>query len=130
MSADSVAVPKGQRIVGWILSCLILVPFLPSAYMKIAQPPPFLDGWTKSYAAGAARPIGIVELLCVALYFIPPTRVIGAILLVGYLGGAVATHVRADDGKFFAPIIVGIVAWLGLWLREGRLRSLLPITKA
>jgi TRAP-type C4-dicarboxylate transport system permease small subunit len=67
----------------------------------------------------------IVELICVILYIIPQTAVLGAILLTGYLGGATATHVRVSE-PFFFPIIVGVLIWLGLYLREPRLRALVP----
>jgi hypothetical protein len=68
----------------------------------------------------------IVEIACALIYAIPQTSVFGAILLTGYLGGATATHVRVGE-PFFLPVIVGIVVWLGLFLREGRLRALLPL---
>ena len=70
--------------------------------------------------------LGVVELACVVLYLIPQTAVLGAILLKAYLGGATSTHVRISD-PFFIPIIVGILVWLGLYLREGRIRELIPL---
>ena len=72
-------------------------------------------------------PIGVVELLTFALYLVPKTRYLGGLLMLAYLGGAVATHVHADDGKFFVPVIIGVVAWLGLYLRDRRLRALVPL---
>ncbi|MGH7964070.1 MAG: DoxX family protein, partial [Candidatus Binatia bacterium] len=73
--------------------------------------------------------LGIVLLACTVLYLIPRTSVLGAILLTGYLGGAVATHVRVEDGLFpvFFPVIVGALLWGGLVLRDDRLRSLIPL---
>jgi hypothetical protein len=70
-------------------------------------------------------PILVVELCCVLLYLIPQTAVLGAILLTGYLGGATATHVRVDEA-YFMPVVVGILVWLGLYLRDPRLRALVP----
>ena len=70
--------------------------------------------------------IALVEIACGIVYAIPQTSVLGAILLTGYLGGATATHVRAGE-PFFLPIVVGIVVWLGLFLREERLRALVPL---
>jgi hypothetical protein len=64
----------------------------------------------------------------VILYVIPQTATLGAVLMTGYLGGAVVTHVRISDTPLNA-IVVGVVAWLGLWLRDARLRSLLPLRK-
>jgi hypothetical protein len=69
--------------------------------------------------------LGIVELTCTILYVIPRTSVLGAILLTGYLGGATATHVRVADA-YFMPILVGVLVWLGLYLRDTRLRALVP----
>ncbi len=74
--------------------------------------------------------IGIIEALCAVLYVIPRTAVVGAILVTGYLGGAVATHTRIGDPSLIGPLIFGVMAWAGLYLREPRLRPLLPLRKA
>jgi hypothetical protein len=71
--------------------------------------------------------VGIVELVCVVVYVIPRTSVLGAILLTGYLGGATATQVRLEDPWFFFPIGVGVLVWGGLSLRDDRLRALIPL---
>ena len=123
------SIPKGQIIAGWVMSVVILFPFLPSAFMKIAQPGDFIVEWSKGYPAGSARPLGIIELLCVVLYFVPRTRVLGAILMTGYLGGAVATHVHMGETIAFIPVLVGMLAWGGLFMRDQRLRALLPTVK-
>lgn len=80
------------------------------------------------YPPGSIAVLGAVELASALLFVIPRTSVLGAILVTGYLGGAVATHVRAGDG-FIAPLLLGVVAWGGLFLRDGRLRALLPFRK-
>jgi hypothetical protein len=72
-------------------------------------------------------PICILEIACAVVYAIPRTSVLGAILLTGYLGGATATHVRIGDPLFFAPVIFGVLVWAGLFLRDNRLRALLPL---
>jgi hypothetical protein len=72
-----------------------------------------------------AKPLGTTVLACTLLYAIPQTSVLGAILLTGYLGGATATHVRVGD-NFAGPIIFGVLVWLGLFLRDSRLRALIP----
>jgi hypothetical protein len=120
------SIPRWQIVTGWVCSVLPGVAFVPSAFFKIAQPGAFLDGWTKSYPAGAARPLGIIELTMFVLYIIPKTRYLGGLVMLAYLGGAVATHVHGDDGKFPVPILVGIIAWLGLFLRDRKLRALVP----
>jgi hypothetical protein len=127
---EAVAIPKWQVRTGWILSCLPLLAFLPSEVFKLVQPGEFLAQWSKNYPPATARPIGIVELSCVVLYFVPATRVLGAILLTGYLGGAIATHVRAGQAIFVVPFLIGIMLWGGLFFRDARLRQLLPTTKA
>jgi hypothetical protein len=73
--------------------------------------------------------IGVAALVSSILYLIPRTSVFGAVLLTGYLGGAVATHVRVHDPVGFAPLLVGILIWLGLWLRDEQLRALLPLRR-
>jgi hypothetical protein len=70
----------------------------------------------------------VVEIACVLIYLIPRTAVIGAILLTAYMGGAIATHVRVGD-PFWVQTVVGMAFWGGLWLRDPRLRQLIPITK-
>jgi hypothetical protein len=119
--------PKWQRVVGWVLSGILALVFLPSAFFKIAQPEGFVEEWSKTYPANTAVPIGVIEVLTFALYLVPKTRYLGGLLMLAYLGGAVATHVHADDGKFFVPVLVGIVAWLGLYLRDRKLRALVPL---
>ena len=78
------------------------------------------------YPEGAMLRITIVEIVCAIVYAIPRTSVLGAILLTGYLGGATATHVRVGE-PFFLPILVVVVIWLGLYLRDTRLRALVPL---
>jgi hypothetical protein len=120
-------IPKWQRVTGWVLSGLLALVFLPSAFFKIAQPEGFLEEWTKTYPAASALPIGVIEVAIFALYLVPMTRYIGGLLMLAYLGGAVATHVQANDGMFFVPVIIGVVAWVGLYLRDRKLRALVPL---
>ena len=78
------------------------------------------------YPADVIPAIGVAAFVSSVLYFIPRTSVLGAILLTGYLGGATATHVRIHDPVFAAPVVVGILLWLGLFLQDERLRALVP----
>ena len=106
--------------------CALFLTF--SAVMKLAHPPSLGEGFKHlGWPVTTALWIGVVELLCVVLYVLPRTAVLGAILVTGYLGGAIATHARLGE-PFIAPLILGIVAWAGLWLRDPRLRALLPLT--
>ena len=85
-------------------------------------------GWPAD--AGTARALGILMLVSIALYAYPPTAFLGAVLITGYLGGAVATHVRVGSPLLthtLFGVYVGVLAWAGLWLRDPRLRALLPI---
>jgi hypothetical protein len=126
MQMTQTSIPRWQIVTGWVLSGILAFLFLPSAFFKIAQPAGFLEGWTKSYPAWAALPLGIIELTMFVLYLVPKTRYLGGLIMLAYLGGAVATHVHAEDGFFPVPILVGIIAWLGLYLRDRKLRALIP----
>ena len=119
-------IPKWQRVTGWVLSGILALVFLPSAFFKVAQPAGFLDEWAKTYPASSALPLGVIEVALFVLYLVPKTRYLGGLLMLAYLGGAVATHVHANDGMFFVPVLVGVVAWLGLYLRDRKLRDLVP----
>jgi hypothetical protein len=114
-------------VTGWVFTLLPLLAFVPSFTLKFMAKPEMVEGWTKAgYPASSLFPIGVAEALCVVLFLIPRTSVLGAILAVGYLGGAVSTHVRAGQ-PFIIPVVIGIVMWGGLFLRDPRLRELLPL---
>jgi hypothetical protein len=129
MRMTPTSIPKWQIVTGWVLSGLLAFLFLPSAFVKIAQSEDFLKDWTKNYPASSARVLGIVELTIFVLYVVPKTRYLGGLVMLAYLGGAVATHVHMRDGMFFVPIVVGAIAWLGLYLRDRKLRALVPIVE-
>ena len=113
--------------IGRILSGLPVLFMVFSAVAKLLKPAQVIEGFQKlGYPDHTILPIGVTELLCTILYVIPQTSVLGAILLTAYLGGATATHVRVGE-PFFGPIVMGMVAWLGLFLRDSRLRALLPL---
>ena len=78
------------------------------------------------YPSRYALLILLMEIGCAVIYAIPGTAVLGAILMTGYLGGAVATHVRVGEGQFVTPAILGVIVWLGLYFRDARLRALVP----
>src|SRR4051812_39317183 len=124
---EQTSIPRWQVVTGWVLSGILALVFLPSAFFKIAQPGNFLEEWTRTYPASSALPIGVIELTLYVLYLVPKTRYLGGLLMLAYLGGAVATHVHANDGMFFVPVLVGVLAWLGLYLRDRKLRALVPL---
>jgi hypothetical protein len=112
---------------GRVLSALPVLLFLVTGLFSVLKPGVAAQGAARyGYPDTAMLRIAIVEIACAVVYAIPQTSVLGAILMTGYLGGATATHVRVGE-PFFLPIIVGIVVWLGLFLRDGRLRALLPL---
>jgi uncharacterized membrane protein YphA (DoxX/SURF4 family) len=133
MTTDSpTIVPQRSRKafwIGWVLSVLPALLLLFSASMKFIRPPYVTEmfshlGWPER----SIVPLGILELTCALLFLIPRTAVLGAILVAGYMGGAIATHARLGE-PFLVQAGVGLLAWLGLYLREGRLRELIPLRR-
>ena len=112
---------------GRVISALPVLGLLMSATFKFIP----MEGMDKQLAGigwtvDQMRMLGIIEVVCTLLYLIPQTSVLGAILLTGYLGGATATHVRVGE-NWLAPVIIGVLVWLGLFLRDARLRAILPL---
>jgi hypothetical protein len=128
---QSPRVGKGAWLAGWILSAIpiLLMGVLGTGILLFKRTIAEEGNAKYGYPPGVTVPLLIVEIICVILYAIPQTAVLGAILLTGYLGGAVATHVRAGEPWFF-PVIVGVLIWLGLVLRDPRLRALILLRKA
>lgn len=122
---------KALKWVGYVLSYLPAAALVFGGVMAIVGGEQSQKGLAEmGYAPDSGRPIGVALLISAILYIAPQTTVLGAILLTGYLGGAVATHVRVQDGNFYFAVIFGILLWLGLLLREPRLRPLLPLRKS
>ena len=111
------------------MSALPVLMLLFSAAMKLAKPPMVVEGMAKSgIPEHLAFGIGLLELACTILYIIPQTAVLGAILLTGYLGGAIMTHLRLGEA-WIGPAVFGVFIWGGLFLRDPRLRALIPLRK-
>lgn len=112
--------------VGWGITILVTLMFTMSGVMKFVGGEEVTKGMEHlGLGISLVTPLAILELTCVAVYLIPPTAVLGAILLTGYLGGAICTHLRVGD-PFYVQIGLGIAVWLGIYLRCGRLRALIP----
>ena len=132
---DSISAPsKGQLWTGRILSTLAVLFLLFDVTLKFIKPQAVIDGTVNlGYSVTQITPIAITLLICTLLYIIPMTQVLGAILLTGYLGGAVATHVRHGDPLFshvLFPTYLGAILWLGLYLRDPALGNFIPFRKA
>jgi hypothetical protein len=122
-------VSKKMLWTGRIMSALPVLVFLMSAVMKFLNPAPVVEGFTHlGLPESLALGLGILELACTVVYVIPQTSVLGAILLTGYLGGATLTQLRVGD-LFFAPIVLGVLVWGGLFLCDPRLRALIPLRR-
>src|SRR6267378_3626093 len=131
MQSDIQANPVSKKAlwVGRIISALPALFLLFDGAMKLVKPAPVVEATVRlGYSETVILPLGIVLIACTLLYLIPRTAILGAILLTGYLGGAVATHVRVGEGLFpvLFPVIMGILIWGGLWFRDDRLRALIP----
>ena len=132
MQSATQTVPVSNKMLwaGRITSALPALFLLVDGVMKLVKPEPVVKATVElGYAESVILPLGVVLLACTILYVIPRTAVLGAILLTGYLGGAVATHVRAGQGPFeiLFPVVFGALLWGGLVLRDDRLRSLIPL---
>ena len=131
---STAAISKKALWAGHIISALPVLFLLLDSIGKFVRPAAVVEGTVKlGYSETVILPLGIVLLVCTALYAIPNTSVLGAILLTGYLGGAVATHVRVGDPLFshvLVPVYVSVLVWLGLYLRDARLRALVPFLRS
>ena len=110
---------------GRVLTALPSLFFLFDCSVKLMKLSVAMEGTARvGYPMSVVFPLGVVELVCVALFIVPRTAFIGALLLTAYLGGATATHVRLGE-PYFLPIVFGVVIWAGLVLRDGRLKAIL-----
>ncbi|WP_243294531.1 DoxX family protein [Geothrix mesophila] len=132
-NTQPIPIPTGRLWAGRILSALPILFLLFDGIAKVLQLPPVLEGTAKlGYPLGVVVPLGLTLLACTVLYAVPRTSVLGAIFLTGYLGGAVASHVRVGDPLFshaLFPTYVAVLIWGGLFLRDARLRALLPFAR-
>ena len=122
------AVSNKSLWAGRIISGVTILFLLFDSSVKLMNLPAAAEATVRlGYPARLLLAIGIAELVCVVLYVIPRTSILGAILLAGYLGGATATQVRLEDPWFFFPVVIGVLVLGGLYLRDHRLRELIPL---
>lgn len=126
------AAPVSRKVfwIGWIIGVLPCLMLLMSATAKLIQPAGIEEslkpiGWRVDQLTW----LGILEISVALIYLIPRTAVLGAILITGYMGGAIATHLRIGDYFILPHILIGVLIWLGVWLRDPRLRSLIPFRR-
>jgi hypothetical protein len=120
------ATARGMLLAGRIITGFVSLFLLADGVLRTVHFAPYVEGTVQfGYPAHLATPIGLTLTLCTLLYLVPRTAVVGAILLTGYLGGATASHVRVEDPFFLFAAVFGVLVWVGLYLREPRLRALL-----
>ncbi|HKW24411.1 MAG TPA: DoxX family protein [Terriglobales bacterium] len=113
---------------GRIISAIPAVILLFGGIMKLAGLPSVAQGFAQyGYQARSIPVVGILEVACTVVYLVPRTAVLGAILMTGLLGGAIASNVRINNPAFVAPLILGLPVWGGLYFRDPRLRALIPL---
>jgi hypothetical protein len=121
---------KWQLWLGRVLSALPALAFVASASMKLRHDPKMVESFTGHFGfqEGMIVPLAVLELTCLALYLVPQTSVLGAVLLTGYLGGAIVTHLRVGEPPVL-QVLLGVLVWAGLYLRDTRVRALLPLRR-
>lgn len=133
VSVQPSPISKAALWTGRVLSTLAVLFLAFDCTIKLLQSPQAIEGTTQlGYPASVIFPLGIIQLICLVLYVIPQTSALGAILWTGYLGGAIATHVRLGNPLFthvLFPIYVALLLWGGLYLRNQYLRALLPFQR-
>jgi hypothetical protein len=116
---------------GRIMSGLVAAFMVFDAVIHLMKPAPVVEAFAKlGFPIRLAVPLGIIELVCVLLYVLPRTSILGAILLTGYLGGAIAIQLPTGNslfGEVLFPVYIGVILWGGIYLRDDRLRTLVPL---
>lgn len=132
-SFQSTKLSGGQVRIGWGVSGAVGAFMLFDVVGKLLKPAPVVEAFARTgWPVELSSTLGVILLVSTVLYMIPRSSVLGAILLTGYLGGAVATNLRLGNPLFtntLFPVYFGVLVWGGLWLRESRLRELIPLLK-
>ena len=125
------SVSKGALWTGRVMSALPVFIVLMGSVMKLMRLPAVHEGFARAGLSDSLIvPVGLIELICVITYVIPATAVLGAILMTGLLGAACLTSLRIADPTYPLPVILGMLAWGGLFMRDLRVRALIPFRKA
>ena len=125
---NTINISKTSRIIGWVLSILVILFLLFDVVGKFMKPEVVIKSTIElGYLDSTITLLGIILLICTALYAFPKTAILGAVLLTGYMGGAMATHIRVGNPLFthiLCPVYVAVFFWGGLYLRSAKLRRL------
>jgi hypothetical protein len=128
-ASASTVTGKGRVRAGWGVSAFLAAFMVVDAAAKFIKPAPVMEAFARSgWPVELASTVGAILLVCTLLYLMPRTAVVGAVLLTAYLGGAVATNLRLENPLFthtLFPVYFGVLVWVGLWLRDGRVRALI-----
>ncbi len=134
MDTNTPSISRRARWAGYVMSGLVVLFLLFDSVIKLVKLPIAVEGTMQlGYPEDTVVGIGVVLLLCLVVYLIPRTAIFGAILLTGYLGGPIATHVRVGSPLFshvLFPIYVALLVWGGVFLRCPRLRALIPVQRS
>jgi hypothetical protein len=121
---------KGMVWTGRVVSAIPVLLMVFSAAMKFAKPAPVVEGMVRAgFPTALLFVVGVLEFLSCVVYVIPQTAILGAILMTGYLGGATATNVRVGDPSWIVTVVLGVLVWGGLFLRDERVRALIPFRR-
>jgi DoxX-like family len=133
IETQNVPVGRAALWTGRIMSGLVVLFMLMDGVAKLAKPEAVVKGTMElGFPEGVIVPLGVVLIICTLLYAIPRTSILGAILLTGYLGGAIATHVRVGNPLFshiLFPVYIAVLLWGGLFLRDAHLRTFFPVRR-
>jgi DoxX-like family len=123
-------ISKAALWTGRVMSALPAMLLLTSAVMKLMRLAPAVEGFARmGVPEHLIVPVGLIELICVLVYLIPRSAILGAILMTGLLGGATITTLRVVDPSYPMPVVLGMLAWGGLWMRDSRLQTLIPFRR-
>lgn len=132
-NASGPEVSRGRRVASWIIAGLLTAFLLLDAAMKFAQPKAVAAAFVRTgWPIQLSVTLGVLLLVSTILWVVPRTAVLGAILLTGYLGGAVATNLRLEESLFthtLFPVYFGVLVWAALWLRDPAIRGLIPLRR-
>jgi hypothetical protein len=131
MPTSNRSLPASRKAlwIGYLVSALPVLLLVFSAVIKLMKPPQMVEGFARlGIPDSLISQLGVLELVCAVIYLVPRTCILGAILTTGYFGGAIATNLRLGE-SFLLPLMAGVMIWGGLYLRDQRVRALIPLRR-